>query len=463
MNKLWLRLALAFLLISALSVGAVAFFANRQVEAQFQRYVVMSRVTEQGLDASLAAYYAQAGTWDGVEGVLNEARPGRGFGGMGGMMGRAEILVADAQGRIVAPASQAGTTLTAAERDIAVPVRVEGQIAGYVLMQTPANMQFTAAAQAFLAQINQSLLLAALIAAIAGALLGVVIARGVSKPLSALAAAARRVEQGKLNERVPVTGSEEVANLATAFNEMTGALQHNEQLRRNMAADIAHELRTPLTVMQGNLRAILDDVYPLSKHEVALIYDETITLSRLVSDLRDVSLAEAGQLSLKLVSQPIAPQIERAVQHWRELYESKGVALEVTLADALPAVQIDQDRLAQVLNNLLANALRHTPAHGRVAIVATHEGAVVRVTLRDSGAGISPDDAPHVFDRFWRTDESRSRESGGSGLGLAIARQVVEAMHGQIGVKRENGAGACFWFTLPVTDGTTMERPQTGE
>lgn len=454
MNKLWVRLALAFLLISALSVGAVAFFANRQVAAQFQRYVVQSRVTEQGLDEALAAFYAQSGNWNGVEAVFNETRPGRGFGGMGGMMGRAEMILADAQGIIVAPASHAGTTLSAIERDIAVPVRVGGQIAGLVLVQTPANIQFTGAAQAFLSQINQSLLQAALIAAIAGALLGVVIARSVSQPLSALAAAARRVAQGKLNERVPVKGSEEVANVASAFNEMTGALQHNQQLRRNMAADIAHELRTPLTVIQGNLRAILDDVYPMSKHEVALVYDETITLSRLVNDLRDLSLAEAGQLSLNLMVLPVAPLVERTAQHWRELYDEMSVALRVVMADTLPAVTFDPDRLTQVLNNLLANALRHTPAQGRVMIEVTHEPAGVRVSIRDTGPGISPADLPHVFDRFWRVDESRSREGGGSGLGLAIARQYIEAMHGQIGVTSELGAGSCFWFTLPAAHAT---------
>lgn len=453
MNKLWVRLALAFLLISVFSVGMVAWFANRQVGVQFQRYVAQSRVTEQGLDDSLAAFYAQHGSWEGVDAVLIDLRPGRGLGGMAGngmMMGRGEIIVADAQWRVVAPASQAGNALNENDRASAVPVMSQGQLAGHVLVRTPANMQLTAAAQAFLMQINQSLLQAALIAAVTGALLGVVIARSVSRPLSAVAAAARRVAGGKLNESVPVQGSEEVKKVAVAFNEMTGELQHNEQLRRNMAADIAHELRTPLTVIQGNLRAMLDDVYPMSKHEVAQIYDETITLNRLVNDLRDLSLAEAGQLSLQLVAQPIAPLIERTAQHWRELFAEKGVVLDVVLANGLPVVKVDSDRLAQVLNNLLANALRHTPAQGSVCIDATHADAVVRVAIRDTGPGIPKDDLAHVFDRFWRAEESRSREGGGSGLGLAIARHYIMAMRGQIGVTSEESAGSCFWFTLPA-------------
>ncbi len=315
-------------------------------------------------------------------------------------------------------------------------------------------MQLTAAAQAFLSQLNQSLLQAALIAATIGALLGVVIARGVSKPLSALAGAARRVAQGKLDERVPAKGTEEIANVATAFNDMTGELQRNEQLRRNMSADIAHELRTPLTVIQGNLRAILDDMYPMSKHEIALVYDETLTLSRLVNDLRELSLAEAGQLSLKLVASSLAPLIVRSAQQWRELYDTKGVMLNVEIADALPVVQLDPDRLTQVLNNLLANALRHTPAQGRVIVAVERSLDGVRVSISDTGSGISAEDLPHVFDRFWRVDESRSRGGGGSGLGLAIARQFIEAMHGQIGVTSEQGAGSCFWFTLPAADVT---------
>lgn len=450
MSRLWVRLALAFLLVSVLSVGAVAFFANRQVEAQFQHFVVQSRITEQGLDEFLAAYYVETGGWKGAAQALDDLRPGRGPAGNGMMMGRSEMVVADAQWRTVVPETQAGAILSQSDREIATPVRLNGDTIGYVLVRAPAGMQLTAAANAFLSQINRSLLMAAVFAALAGALMGVWIARSVSRPLSALAAAARKVAQGKLNERVPVEGSEEVANVANAFNEMTLALQRDQVLRRNMAADIAHELRTPLTVIQGNLRAILDDVYPMSKQEVALVFDETVTLSRLVNDLRDLSLAEAGQLSMNLTEESIAGLISQTSSHWRELFEEKGVALRVNVDDGLPAVRVDAGRMAQVLNNLLANALRHTPATGEVVIEATQTPAGVCVTITDSGEGISDDDLPHVFDRFWRKDESRAREGGGSGLGLAIARQYVEAMHGEIEVATPPGAGARFSITLPT-------------
>lgn len=456
MNKLWVRLALAFLLVSVLSVGIVAAFANRQVDAQFQRYVIQSRVTEQGWEDALASYYRQTGSLAGAEALLDAARPARGFGasagGNGMMLGRTEVIVADDQGRVVAPDSLAGAALSASERDLAVPVVVDGRSVGFVLARAPGAMQLTGAAQAFLAQINQSLLQAALVAALVGAALGLILARGVSQPLSALAAAARRVARGHLDERVPVRGSAEVAGVAEAFNEMTSALQRNEALRRNLAADVAHELRTPLTVMQGNLRAILDDVYPLAKHEVALVYDETLTLGRLVNDLRDLSLAEAGQLSLNLSPLPLGPALERAALRWREMFSEKGVALDLRVADELPDVRMDPERLAQVLNNLLANALRHTPNGGRVVVQADLHAGAVRTAVMDTGPGIPPEDLPHVFDRFWRREARGPRRDGegGSGLGLAIARQFVEAMGGRIGVTSEPGAGACFWFTLPA-------------
>jgi two-component system OmpR family sensor kinase/two-component system sensor histidine kinase BaeS len=246
-------------------------------------------------------------------------------------------------------------------------------------------------------------------------------------------------------------------------------------------ADVAHELRTPLTVLQGNLRALLDDVYPLEKAEVARLYDETRLLGRLVEDLRELALAEAGQLRLNLQPTDAAQVIEATVSTFALVAEEKGVGLNVQVIEGLPAVQADPDRLAQVLRNLLGNALRHTPPGGHIRVSGSMfrvsgDGAIqpfgqalrakpetfnlkpgalapgewVIVTIEDTGEGIPPEDLPYIFDRFWRTDRSRSRETGGSGLGLTIARQLVQAQGGRIGVQSELGHGSRFWFTLPV-------------
>ena len=457
MNRLWERLTLAFALMAVVGAGMVAVFANRGLGAQFQRYLGQSRIVEFGLQETLPEYYALHGSWAGLDESLVVAR-GRGPGfGAGQGRGGGEIIVADAEGRIVSPASRAGAALSAAERDISVPIVVEGRTVGLAAVLMPSTLQFSAAAALFLSEINQVLIQATALAVLAGGLAGLVIARGISRPLGELATAARRVAVGHLSERVKEQGSEEVANVAAAFNEMTVNLQQAdaqrraaETLRRNMVADIAHELRTPLTVIQGNLQAILDGVYPLDLNEIETVHAETAMLSRLVTDLRELSLAEAGQLALNTTTRPLGPLVEGAAQRHAEMAAAKAIALDAEIAEGLPLVPLDPDRTTQVINNLLSNALRYTPLGGRVSVAVTGNPDGVRVTVRDSGPGIAAEDLPRVFDRFWRGEKSRAREKGGSGLGLAIARQWVEAMGGRIGVESRPGEGSAFWFSLPV-------------
>jgi two-component system OmpR family sensor kinase/two-component system sensor histidine kinase BaeS len=400
--------------------------------------------------------------------------------GQGMMMrrGMPKLVLADAGAKIILDQadSRQGKPLTPAELTESVPIMVQGQRIGYALITLPGSGDLSDPAQAFLFQFNLSLWQAGLVAGGLGVLLGLAIARGLSAPLGRLALAARRISQGDLGQRVPVSGSAEVADLARAFNEMAAGLQQAESLRRNLVADIAHELRTPLTVMQGNLQAILDDVYPLEKAEIAAVYDETLILSRLVGDLRELAQAESGQLSLNLQPVELAPLIERAAGLFEELARDKQIKLALTLPANLPPVRADSDRVRQVLHNLLANALRHTPEGGEIGIAveelpgsggAGRQGShsssplflrtsaplpIIRVSVTDTGPGIPAEDLPQVFNRFWRADRARSREQGGSGLGLAIARQLIEAQGGHIGVESDGvpGRGSHFWFTLPL-------------
>lgn len=461
MNRLWVRLTLGFGLVAVTTVVIVATLADRQASTRFRRYIVDNEMLNSTVLAELSDYYARNGNWTGVESIMTQLPNA---GGMGrGMMGRGQtmrhgmpgVVLADAAGRVVYDdqGRHPAPVLSSEERASALAIESGGQTVGYIVAAVPAIVDLTPAAQDFLNQLNRSLLQAGLIAGALGALLGLVIARGIAAPLGRLRAAAQRISRGELDHRVPVEGAVEMADLAWAFNEMAAALQRAETVRRNMVADIAHELRTPLTVIQGNLKAILDGVYPLEKAEITAVYDETVILSRLVNDLRELTQAEAGQLSLEIRPTEIAPIIEQAVALFEELARDRGLRLSSTVPADLPVVLADRDRLRQVVHNLLANALQHTPENGEIHVSAVPVGSgagLVRVTVSDTGPGVAPENIPHVFDRFWRADKSRSREDGGAGLGLAIARQLVEAQGGEIGVTSGTGEGSRFWFTLPT-------------
>ncbi|MDP8974537.1 MAG: HAMP domain-containing histidine kinase, partial [Actinomycetota bacterium] len=267
---------------------------------------------------------------------------------------------------------------------------------------------------------------------------------------------------GDLDQRVPVRGRrDELRELAEAFNAMAEAVGRQELLRRRMAADIAHELRTPLAVIQANLEAMLDGIRPLSAEEVADVHRETQLLSRLVTDLRDLSLAETGQLPLRKELKDLTTLVRTSVARFSSWAEEKGVRLAVEIAEDLPQAEVDPDRVAQVLGNLLDNALRHTPPGGEV-MVRLQPGAQrdeVRVTVRDTGPGIPEEHLPNIFERFYRADRARTRTVGESGIGLAVVRQLIEAHGGRVWVESQPGKGATFNFVLPAAKPDT---PATG-
>jgi two-component system OmpR family sensor kinase/two-component system sensor histidine kinase BaeS len=373
MNRLWVRLTLAFFAVTVTGVLVVALLTDWNVDTQFRHY--MSR-----------------------RGNAGQSQP---------MAGR-EPMASHGQGMIV---------------------------------------QMQADDEAFLSQLRGTLIIAALAAGGIGTILGFIISRTIAAPLGDLAKAARDFAAHQWERRAPVQGASEIAEVAVAFNAMADELQRAETLRRNLMADIAHELRTPLTVMQGSLRALLDGVYPLQMSEIASIYDETRLLSRLVADLRELALAESGQLALKVQPVEVAPVLQTVADRFTAAAEIQQTRIALMNGSPLPYVQADPDRLTQVLDNLLTNALRHT-AGGTITVSGEPLDAHVRISVKDTGEGIEPEDLAHVFDRFYRADDSRSRSTGGVGLGLAIAKAWVEAMGGAIGAISQPGQGSIFWFTL---------------
>lgn len=461
MNRLWVRLTLAFVAVTLVGVGTVALLAGVTTGQQLRQYLNrQAMLAESGRVDELAAYYQRTGSWEGVGALIASFSstglgPGAGGGagrGRGSMMGnRPYLLLADANGLVIYDESGMGMqrTLTSDDKNSALPISVQGKTVGYLLVTAAGQGMMDPAEQSLLDQLRNTLLIAALAAGAVGILFGVVISRTLAAPLASLSAAARGFAAHQWDRRAPVGGTVETAEAAQAFNEMAAALQQAESQRRNMMADIAHELRTPLTVMQGNLQAMLDGVYPMERGEIATIYDQTRLLNRLVDDVRELALAEAGQLRLNLAPVDLRRLIESISGTMSGAAEERKVKLALVLPAELPVVRGDPDRLNQILINLLSNALRHTPEGGAITVTAEGLAGKVRVSVSDTGEGISAEDLPHVFDRFYRGDRSRARSRGGTGLGLAIAKAWVQAMQGEIGVESALDRGAHFWFALP--------------
>lgn len=273
--------------------------------------------------------------------------------------------------------------------------------------------------------------------------------RRIAMPLGNLMDAADAVAEGDLTARVPEWGSRDFRQLARSFNRMVSELERADQQRRNLTADVAHELRTPLHIIQGNLEGVLDGVYEPTPDHLNATLDETRALARLVEDLRLLSLAEAGQLTLVKEPVDLAEFLTDVQTSFSGTAEALGVDLRLETESGL-RVDADPGRLDQVIGNLVANALRHTPRGGRVTLRAESTPRGARITVADTGEGIPAEDLPFVFDRFWKGDRARTRAEGaGSGLGLAIARQLIHAHGGQIEVESQSEVGTTFRVELP--------------
>ncbi len=464
-NSLFFRLMGAFALVILAGVVVVTFIANQTTTNEFQQYMFRGQMVRLGdLAGELANYYRARGSWEGVNNVLRDVSTSM-MGGapnngaiMSGMMGgmgvsSGGLWLADTRGSIIGSSdnSRVGETITPAERADATPIQVNGQTVG-LLIADPQMMHGITdnAAQEFLARVNRSILLAASAAALIALVLGFLLFRQITAPLNSLASASEKIAAGDLSARSPVRGDDEIARVGRSFNAMADNLARSETARRNMLADIAHELRNPIGVIQSHLEAMQDGVFPLDQSQVDSLHEETLLLSRLVGDLRELALADAGQLALQRAPTDLCALIERVVNAFQAQANEREITLTASVPENIPPLNIDAQRIEQVLRNLLSNALRHTASNGTITVTLTHEKNFARVEVRDTGTGIAPDALPYVFERFWRGDKSRSRSQGSTGLGLAIAKQLVEAHGGQIGVESNVGKGTTFWFTLPI-------------
>jgi len=304
----------------------------------------------------------------------------------------------------------------------------------------------------FRASFNEALLYAALAAMLAALALSFLFSRSVVAPVLAMSHATQRIAAGRYDERVRAVGDDELSQLAMRFNQMAEKLDQVESMRRRLIGDVSHELRTPLTAIKGSMEGLMDGVLPANNETFQQIYTEADRLNRLVDDLQELSRVEARAYQLDLRSLDISPLVQTVTKRLMPQAETKRISLDFELTPDLPLILADEDRTIQIITNLTGNALQYTPEGGRVTISAKQVDNEIRFSIRDTGIGIPPEHISHIFDRFYRVDKSRSRQSGGgSGIGLTIARALVEAHGGRIWCESEGeGKGSSFNFTLPV-------------
>ena len=440
--------------------GALStWFASRAITQRFEQYVVYEEAASQGrrdqlhtiLPPLLSAYHTQNDGWRGVDSTLTELSE----------MTEERVVLLDADQRLVFDSASELTSGAPIRDEVARPLgnrdphlrrqcnRRRGRWATFLSRRSarrrvhrgraPLSRRSTArCCGPFWRRAP---------AAIA---LTLALAHGIVRPIEALTAAVRKMENGNLQQRVEKMPRNEIGELAHAFNAMSDSLARVEQLRRNMVSDVAHELRTPLSNIRGYLEAVQDGMVQPSPAVIDSLVEEVMLLNHVVDDLQELAVAEAGQLRLSRQTVRVEELVEKTAQVLRPRAKADNIQMEVDLPTDLPAVTVDPERIGQVMRNLLANAAAYTPPNGRIAIGARQVNGSVQVHVYNSGEGIAPEHAQNVFERFYRVDGSRARATGGSGLGLAIVKQMVEAHGGRIWVESEPGRYADFIFTLPV-------------
>ena len=465
-HSLRFKLLAVVLTISAIAIGIVGFLSSRVTSTEFQRFVTTEEMS--GVERAgdiLIEQYESSSNWGDVQRTLDR---------IAGIADRRLVLL-DPKRNIIAtsPAEMKSSLEITPNNQFSwrVVERDDGRVLEnvFVLVNPPHVELSTKQAEhvgtlysirspqerpsrdpGFLGSVNRSLAIAGGVSLVFALLLVLVFSRRILGPVEALTTAARRMERGDLSQRVQAKSKDEIGELAGAFNSMADSLARAEQLRRNMVSDIAHELRTPLTNLRAQIEAIQDGLASASTATVTSLHEEAMLLSALVDDLQELALADAGQLRLNRAPSNISDLIQQAAKSFDAQAREKRIELVASSESDIPTVHADSKRIAQVIRNLLSNAIRHTPTGGRVELSASTKDSVVEVTVLDTGPGIAPEQLPFLFERFYRTDDSRDRATGGAGLGLAIVKQLVESHSGRVSVESEIGRGSRFSFTIPI-------------
>ncbi len=439
-NSLRVKLLVSFFLVIAIAVGTIAYIASNSAINQFDRYVSQDQAERyQRLALTFSNYYRYMGDWEEVSQLTEKVSK----------MYDERILLTDPSGEVL---SDTGAQLTGTEvgqnwsskslRLSVGDVQI-GRI--YIKTQKRSPLQKT-----FINSVNKSVFTGGLIGGIAGIVLALLFSRNILKPIRELTQATKKMKGGDLDQQVEVRSGGEIGRLGEAFNELAQRLKEQKTLREEMVSDVAHELRNPLSNIQGYLEGLKEGMVEPSERVFESLHQQSLVLNRLVNDLRDVNRAKAGQLQLDRKEVVLEDIIGKEAKALKTRAEDKGISLREELNEST-LVKADPERVTQVIRNLLDNAITHTPEGGEITLETHTSSGEAVTTVTDDGPGIPQEDLAHIFDRFYRVDKSRSRGTGGTGLGLTIAKEIVEAHGGEITAKSEEGEGATFSFTLPLS------------
>ncbi len=477
MNKLGWKLTGTILLVVAVCISLMAVMVNLITTSEFNRYINQSNMSRtQDIADSIGDFYSSEQEWTGIDSVIGALL----------WSGNSRIVVADNAGLIIGDTGNDwlgeyandvglgnGTAIISSgnpvgEVFVLTAMQGQGQGAGHMGGQGWTQLTDTSdtgldtTQQDFLNQVNRAIWISAIIGIAVALILGLLLTQYLIKPIKALTGGARHIAGGDLKYRVKVKSGDEIGDLTQTFNSMASRLEKSEQMRQQLMADIAHELRTPLTVIGGTVDGMMDGVFKPDSEHLGTIKEQTALLTRLIADLRDISLAETGQLKLEKTPCDVFELVRQVLLQFETAAAEKGITLQISNTPTLPALLIDPYRIKQVINNLLTNAIRHTPANGTVSISMglrdkskQFNQRHVLICVTDTGEGIPSEHLPHIFDRFYRAKSARSRNDGGTGLGLAIASQMVQAHGGGLWVESEQGKGSAFFIALPIDNNRT--------